>query len=242
MSPIQQQCMRHQANGSRPRVLVVEDDPLLSQQLVELLRGNGYDPHPAFEGETGLSSALNGTYDLILLDVMLPGLDGYSVLRQLRRARQTPVVMLTACDAEEERIRGFTSGADDYLAKPFSFTELVLRIEALLRRVSGQSQQAGAEALHAPPLSLLRRTQIARVGDVELDLTPIQFSLLWLLVSFRGEILSKPFLYQSLLQREYSRYDRSIDMHLSRVRRKLVSAGLDASRLQTLHGRGYRFA
>lgn len=225
----------------RPRVLVVEDDPELNQQLAELLTSNGYETEQVHQGDAALASALSLNYDLILLDVMLPGLDGYAVLRQLRQSRQTPVVMLTACDAEEERIRGFTSGADDYLAKPFNFTELLLRIEALLRRVSGFPQQPEKDQLHAPPLALHRRSRAASVNGVALDLTPIQFSLLWLLVASRGEALSKPFLYQSILQREFSRYDRSIDMHLSRVRRKLVAAGLEESRLQTVHGRGYRF-
>ncbi|WP_116364608.1 response regulator transcription factor [Parahaliea mediterranea] len=224
-----------------PRVLVVEDDAALGQQLGELLAANRFVTRHASDGAAGLRAALEEPFDLILLDVLLPGMDGYTVLRQLRQTRQTPVVMLTACNAEEERIRGFTSGADDYVAKPFSFTELLLRIEALLRRAGGEPVQPATQALHAPPLTLHRVQQRACVSGADLKLTPIQFKLLWTLVAFRGEVMSKAYLYQLVLQREFSRYDRSIDMHLSRVRRRLGAAGFDVSRLQTLHGRGYRF-
>lgn len=174
---------------------------------------------------------------------MLPDVNGFSVLRRLREQQQTPVIMLTACGAEEERIRGLRHGADDYLPKPFNITELQLRIDAVLRRTRPQEGTRGGQAqqLQVDELQLDRHAQQARVGDCDLALTPLQFRLLWLLVSHRGEALSKPYLYRMALEREYSQYDRSLDMHVSRIRRRLAEAGLGADRLQTLHGRGYAF-
>ena len=174
---------------------------------------------------------------------MLPDVNGFSVLRRLREQQQTPVIMLTACGAEEERIRGLRHGADDYLPKPFNITELQLRIDAVLRRTRAQESARGGQTqqLQVDELHLDRHAQQARVGDCDLALTPLQFRLLWLLVSHRGEALSKPYLYRMALEREYSQYDRSLDMHVSRIRRRLGEAGLGADRLQTLHGRGYAF-
>lgn len=229
--------------ASLARILIIEDDLTLSRQLGELLRGQGYAVCVSQRGEEGLELAIAGQPDLVLLDVMLPDTSGFSVLRRLREQQQTPVIMLTACGAEEERIRGLRHGADDYLAKPFNLTELQLRIDAVLRRSrpqeaarAQQPQQLQVDALH-----LDRHAQQARVGERDLALTPLQFRLLWLMVANRGEALSKPYLYRAVLEREYSSYDRSLDMHISRIRRRLVEAGLGADRLQTLHGRGYVF-
>lgn len=230
--------------ASLARILIVEDDRTLAAQLGELLRGQGYATSACHLGETGLETALRESPDLLLLDVMLPDVNGFSVLRRLREQQQTPVIMLTACGAEEERIRGLRHGADDYLPKPFNITELQLRIDAVLRRTRPQEGSRGGQAqqLQVDELQLDRRAQQARVGDCDLALTPLQFRLLWLLVSHRGEALSKPYLYRMVLEREYSQYDRSLDMHISRIRRHLADAGLATDRLQTLHGRGYTFA
>lgn len=226
----------------RPRILVVEDDRTLNGQIASLLEGKGYQIHQCYEGEGGLMSALSQRFDLILLDVLLPKLNGFEVLNRLRKTRQTPVMMLTACGAEEERILGYRRGADDYVPKPFGFTELLLRIEALLRRTLGTAdQRADPDELTVGSLTLHRGTMDVRFEATPIALTPIQFRLLWVLMLHQGEALSKPYLYQVVLEREFSRYDRSLDMHLSRVRRKLVDAGMAADRLQTVHGKGYCF-
>jgi two-component system response regulator PfeR len=229
--------------ASLARILIVEDDRTLAAQLGELLRGQGYATSACHLGESGLETALREAPDLLLLDVMLPDVNGFSVLRRLREQQQTPVIMLTACGAEEERIRGLRHGADDYLPKPFNITELQLRIDAVLRRTRPQENARGGQAqqLQVDELHLDRHAQQARVAGCDLTLTPLQFRLLWLLVSHRGEALSKPYLYRMALEREYSQYDRSLDMHVSRIRRRLAEAGLGADRLQTLHGRGYAF-
>lgn len=223
------------------RVLIIEDDVILNDQVAELLRSQGFKIDQCHDGEVGLLTALREKFDLILLDVLLPTLGGFSVLNQLRQVQQTPVMMLTACGAEAERIEGYSKGADDYLPKPFNFTELQLRIRALLRRTQGLGKRS-LEVLEARGLCLYRREQQVKYQDHDIVLTPIQFRLLWLLVENRGETLTKPYLYQAVLERSFSRYDRSLDMHLSRVRRKLEEAGMAAQCLTTVHGKGYLFA
>ncbi len=223
-------------------VLVIEDDELLSIQLGELLRLQGYAVRLSGTGESGLAMALADAPDLVLLDVMLPDTNGLAVLRRLREQQQTPVIMLTACGAEEERIRGLRHGADDYLSKPFNLTELQLRIDAILLRTrSTDSRPAQPSSLQIDALMLERQGLRARVAEKDLALTPLQFRLLWQLLLQRGEVLTKPYLYRVVLERDYSGYDRSLDMHISRIQRRLTEAGLAADRLQTLHGRGYSF-
>lgn len=228
--------------STNARVLIVEDDPELNHRLSDLLRGQGYRIRQCFEGDGGLACAVGQRFDLILLDVLLPRMDGFAVLKELRKSRQTPVMILTACGAEEERIQGFSRGADDYLPKPFNFTELLLRIEALLRRTRVRHQETReAGELCIDELVLNRRDQTVRYAGKPVVLTPVQFRLLWSLMQHAGESLSKPFLYQQVLERDFSRHDRSLDMHVSRVRRKLTAVGMLPDRLQTLHGKGYSF-
>ncbi|GAA6137388.1 response regulator transcription factor PirR [Arenicella sp. 4NH20-0111] len=221
------------------KLLVVEDDPALNEQLALLLTNKGYEVDRSYDGDEGLTSALTQSYHLIILDVMMPKRDGYAVLKNIRKTRSTPVLMLTAKGAEEERINGFHHGADDYLTKPFNSTELLLRIEALLRRSGGDPEVAHVAELHFHDISLNKAQRRATVCGENLDLTPIQFRLLWTLMLYRGDVLSKAFLYQTVLHRTLGPHDRSLDMHLSRVRRKIISAGGRGEALQTVHGEGY---
>lgn len=225
------------------KILIIEDDVTMSDQIARLLQDKGYSTHQCHDGKQGLATALCEKFDLILLDVLLPNMNGFSVLNQLRKQNQTPVMMVTACGAEQERIKGFSNGADDYLPKPFSFVELLLRINALLRRTLNR-QEASLETfcLSDGEISLNRTKSQALYSDQDLMLTPIQFKLLWTLIKNKGEVLSKPLLYQTVLDRTFSRYDRSLDMHMSRVRKKLVDAGLPPARLTTLHGKGYLYS
>lgn len=224
------------------KLLIVEDDPVLNDQLGTLLREAGFEVDLCTDGNKGLELGSSQPYQLILLDVMLPGIDGFSLLRMLRKTRQTPVIMITAKGAEEERIKGLSQGADDYVTKPFNTTELLLRIEALLRRAQPDSTTIAEGLLSLDGLEINRQQQSAFAHQQLLDMTPIEFKLIWVLALQQGELLSKAYLYQLVLNRPYSNYDRSLDMHLSRVRRKLNSAGWDGSRLQTVHGKGYILA
>lgn len=222
-------------------ILIIEDDHRLSFQLSEMLQASGFKTNTADDGEKGLAFALGETFNLILLDVGLPGTDGFTLLKSIRQQQQTPVLMLTAHGAEEERITGLKNGADDYLSKPFNFTELLLRIEAILKR----SQGLGRRDLLSPQLDrhglvLNRQLQQVWFNETPVTLTAVQFRLLWMLLSHAGQTLSKPMLYRQVLERDFSRYDRSLDMHISRIRRKLINAGMAADCIQTLHGSGYR--
>lgn len=223
-------------------ILVVEDDQALNQQISDLLHCRGYEVEQSFDGEHGLKEALKGLYDLIVLDVMLPKRDGFSLLSLLRNTHETPVIMVSAKGAEEERIKGFQQGTDDYLAKPFNSKELLLRIDALLRRSKPQLMVAQKKLLEIDGLQLDLVSGQVIIGEQLIELTTIQFSLLMALMKQPSEVLSKPYLYQTVLKKSYGTHDRSLDMHLSRVRRKLSLAGWQGSRLQTVHGKGYCIA
>ncbi|MDP7591114.1 MAG: response regulator transcription factor [Litorilituus sp.] len=222
-------------------ILLIEDDHTLNKQLTELLKSKGYQVEQCFDGEQGLLRAASLQHQLILLDVMLPERDGFSLLKILRKSCQTPVIMVTAKGAEQEKIKGFSQGADDYVAKPFNTDELLLRIEALLRRSQHMQKDVSAKEINLERLTLNNSTQTVTVDNNSLEFTPIQFKLIWELVQNRGEVLSKAYLYQRVLNRSMTAYDRSIDMHLSRVRRKLNDANWQGDRLQTSHGKGYCF-
>lgn len=221
------------------RVLVVEDDPVLNDQLAQLMACAGYLVDRCFCGESGLELASRHEHQLILLDVMLPQRDGFSLLGILRQTSNVPVIMVTAKGAEEERIMGLSQGADDYLTKPFNTTELLLRVEALLRRSLPEKAHGHGTSCSLDGLLLDRIAQQARAHGKDMGLTPIEFRLLWILLQNRGEILSKAYLSRTVLKRSLGRHDRSLDMHLSRVRRKLKQTGWPETRLQTVHGKGY---
>lgn len=228
------------ASAHPARILIVEDDRPLSNQLAELLRRHGHHTAQCHDGRQGLLLAVRDCFDLILMDVLLPELDGFSALRRLRQRSQVPVIIISASNAEEERIKGLQKGADDYLPKPLNVTELLLRIDALLRRCQAQPPRPPSQLVHGE-LHLDRRLQHAVYRGAPLTLTALQFRLLWTLTESRGEVLSKPFLYQRVMEKEFCRYDRGLDMHLSRIRRKLVAAGMPADALVTVYGKGYRF-
>lgn len=226
-------------NKKQTSILIVEDDESLNQQLSELLSSKGYTVDQSFDGEDGLIRAASGLYHLILLDVMLPKRDGISLLKMLRKSCQTPVIMVTAKGAEQEKIVGFSEGADDYVAKPFNTTELLFRIDAILRRSLPQNNENDIQQLSLGNLTIEYKGKLAKVDKEHIDLTPIQFKLLWELMLHQGEVLSKAYLYQRVLNRTLGAYDRSLDMHLSRVRKKLNEVQGPGDRLVTSHGKGY---
>lgn len=219
-------------------LLLIEDDTELAQQLCALLTHHGFEVTQASDGEQGAELALEKHFGLILLDVRLPSLDGLSVLQLLRQRRSTPVIILSAWGAEQDRITGLRHGADDYLAKPFNWTELMLRIEAVLRR--SQPEAPGEQQLNYQQLQLNISSQQLWVGEQQVELTPVEARLLWQLMAQPQQLLSKRLLYPLVLERSLTDYDRSLDMHWSRLKRKLVLAGFPSERLITVHGKGYR--
>ena len=225
----------------QPHILAIEDDPVLGSHLKTSLERDGFSITVAADGESGLTLAERVAYDLILLDVMLPGIDGMELLRRLRRQRATPVLMMSAQGDEGHRIAGFDGGADDYLPKPFSTRELQVRIAAILRRVAYERDRGCGAPAAATDERLVFDEPAMRVGRVGcwLSVTPTEFRLLQVLYEHRGEVLSKAFLYQQVLRRGHTRHDRVLDMHISNLRRKLTQAGLRTLRLESVWGQGY---
>jgi two-component system, OmpR family, response regulator CpxR len=221
------------------KILIVDDDAELCELIGEYLSREGFEVEAVHNGDKGLERALSGEHALLVLDLMLPGMAGLDVLRRLRGESRTPVLILTARGEDVDRIVGLEIGADDYLPKPFNPRELVARIRAILRR----SQAAPAAAV-AP----------VTVGDVELDpgsrtvtregkrleLTAVEFSLLEALMRSAGQVVTREYLAQTVLGRRFMAYDRSIDMHVSKLRKKLgpTTAG-EGERIKTVRGVGY---
>ncbi|MHB0763444.1 response regulator transcription factor [Stutzerimonas sp. NM35] len=219
------------------QILAIEDDPILGSHLKSSLEARGFEVTLVDEGTCGLSLASHTNYDLILLDVLLPELNGLELLARLRRSRNTPVLMMSALGSETDRIQGFHSGADDYLPKPFSIEELQVRIAAILRRVDYEKTPPAAaedDVLLFDDQSSDLRHEGRRIG-----LTSTEYRLLKLLHESIGEVLSKPFLYQQVLHRGFSQHDRSLDMHISNIRRKLSREGVNRVRLESVWGKGY---
>lgn len=219
------------------RILVIEDEVRLAEYLRKGLSENGYVVDVTHDGIDGRHLALEGEYDLVLLDVMLPGIDGFGVLRDLRAQKQTPVLMLTARDKVEDRVQGLKGGADDYLVKPFAFSELLARVEALLRRGSSVSAQAST-LMRLGDLEVdLARRKVTRAGR-RLDLTPKEFGLLTLLMRRHGEVLSRTVLAEQVWDLHFDSETNVIDVAVRRLRAKL-DEGFDTALLHTVRGVGY---
>jgi two-component system, OmpR family, response regulator CpxR len=217
-------------------VLLVDDDVDLCSSLTRLLAMDGFAVKAVHDGEAGVQYALRGEYELVILDVMLPGGDGRKVLRRIRLASQVPVVMLTARGDEADRIAGLERGADDYLPKPFNPRELVARMRAVLRRKGGP---ASPEIFQIGDLRVDcdQRRVVCEGGDVAL--TGAEFDILLLLVRSAGKVLSREEIAEAALGRPVGFLDRSIDNHISNLRKKLGSRVGEAERIQNVRGTGY---
>ena len=224
------------ANGKFPamRILVIEDEPKLADYLKKGLSEQSHVVDLARDGVDGLHLALEGVYDLIVLDVMLPGVDGFGVLAAVREQKDTPILMLTARDAVEDRVRGLEGGADDYLVKPFAFSELLARVQALLRR--GRSQEPTLLRLADLELDLARRR--AQRGGRRLDLTAKEFNLLALLLRRQGQVLSRTTLAEQVWDMNFDSDTNVIDVAVRRLRSKLDDP-YDTKLLHTVRGMGY---
>ncbi|WP_248919032.1 response regulator transcription factor [Pseudomonas entomophila] len=222
-------------------ILAIEDDPVLGAYLHEELQRGGFQVTWCRNGLEGLEAAGQQVFDLVLMDILLPGLNGLDALARLRRHSATPVILMSALGAEADRICGFQRGADDYLPKPFSFTELRVRIEAILRRVAIERRHHAPREWSSDTLHFDEQLTDVSLAGASAGLTPSEFRLLDLLHRSQDEVLSKPFLYQQVLQRGYSRHDRSLDMHVSQIRRKLKAIGYHERQIRTVWGKGYVF-
>lgn len=230
-----------------PRILLVDDDIELTELLAELLTLEGFDIHVVHNGQDALDELDLQPYDLILLDVMMPVLNGVETLKQLRQKFSTPVLMLSARDDEIDRVLGLELGADDYLPKPFNDRELVARIKAILRRTQQQAIQdhqpinteEHGKILNFGGIELYPGRQQAIYEGNDLDLTGTEFALLYILVRHPGQILSRELLSLEILGKRLTPYDRAIDMHISNLRKKLPERDDNLPWFKTLRGRGY---
>lgn len=221
-------------------ILLIDDDLDLSQMLGQLLELEGFELTLAHDGQAGLDAALEHSFDLILLDVMLPKLNGFEVLKALRIQKQTPVLMLTAKGDEIDRVVGLEIGADDYLPKPFNDRELVARIKAILRRAQIVNQENGENSTETyGDLTLDIARQEAFCNEKLLILTGTEFSLLYQLASQTGELILKDDLNEKVLGKRLMPFDRSLDMHISNLRKKLPPRQDGRPRVKTMRGKGY---
>ena len=224
-------------------ILLIDDDTELSAMLEDYLGRHGFAVRTEHHGESGLERALREQYALVLLDVMLPGMDGFEVLRRLRARSQVSVLLLTARGEDVDRIVGLEIGADDYLSKPFNPRELLARVRAILRRSATRSiADSGATFLEAAGLALDTGARTASCRGVVLDLTDVEFELLRALVSAPGQVLTRETLTETVLDRRFHPFDRSLDMHVSRLRRKLEDAAGEGERIKTIRAIGYQLA
>jgi DNA-binding response OmpR family regulator len=238
-------------------ILVVEDDVALSNLLRSHLEAEGYTVVQAFDGPSALSTVEQTLPQLIVLDWMLPGMDGLAVCRRLRQTHLTPIIMLTARTEEVDQILGLEVGADDYIAKPFSIRQVLARVRAILRRVELDSQQAKAipvlpagagqgstplpqtaPALVRGALRISPAERLVQLEGQEVDLTPKEYDLLMLLASHPGWVFKREVLLQQIWGDSYEGFDRTIDNHITRLRKKLGALG---EKIETVWGVGYRF-
>jgi len=224
------------------RILVIDDDVELCHLVDEYLRAEGFAIECVHDGESGLKKAAAGQYLLAVLDVMLPGINGFEVLRRIRATSRLPVLLLTARGEDVDRIVGLEIGADDYLPKPFNPRELVARIRAILRRTHADGALPGApEIVRVGEVELDPATRTVRLDGTPIDLTSVEFNLLEVLLREAGRVVPRERLVNAVLSRKFSPFDRSIDMHVSKVRKKLGDTEND-EHIKTVRGVGYIFA
>ena len=222
-------------------VLLIDDDVELGELLKEYLSMEGFELTAVHDGEAGLQQALSGDYSLVLLDVMLPKKNGFEVLRELRQKSSIPVIMLTARGESVDRVLGLEHGADDYIPKPYHHHELMARIKALFRRIelSAEEPEATSNELKVGELELNPATRTATRSGEELPLTGAEFGVLQCLMENVGDLVDKDSLSMAALGRQLMAYDRSIDMHVSNLRKKLGKRDDDSDWIKTVRSRGY---
>lgn len=223
------------------RILIIDDDSELGVLLTDYFGREGYGADTAHDGESGLEALSRNPYSLVILDVMLPDRDGFEVLKEIRKRSEIPVIMLTAKGEDVDRIVGLELGADDYLPKPFNPRELLARVRAVLRRLDKEHPSQDGhfpDQIEAGPVAISFPARRATFRGEPLNLTAVEFDLLCHLVNRAGEVLSREFLVKEVLKREFSPFDRSIDVHVSRLRKKL---GDGSNLIQAVRGEGYVF-
>lgn len=224
------------------KILVIDDDVELCELVAEYLEPDGYQVEAINDGNAGINRALSGEHALVVLDYMLPGLNGFEVLRQVRATSLVPIVMLTARGDDMNRIVGLQLGADDYLPKPFNPLELVARINAVLRRAQPQGDKSKPEVIVNGDIEIDNRTRTVRRNSQAIELTVVEYSLLERFLLAPGRVITREELVKDVLHRELSPFDRSIDTHVSNLRKKIGHEVNGVERIKTIRGIGYIYA
>jgi two-component system, OmpR family, response regulator len=221
------------------RILLVDDDKALGTMLTEYLSREGFEVDVLTRSDEALAAALSGRHAAVLLDVMMPGVSGIDVLRQIRQSSSIPILMLTAKGDDVDRVVGLEMGADDYIAKPFLSRELLARLRAVLRRAATVKAPTAEASFALDALALSPGRRSATWRETPLTLTGAEYKLLELLVRAAGQVVSKDDLSQKALGRRRESYDRSVDVHIGRLRQKLSSVSAGAVEIETIRGVGY---
>lgn len=223
------------------KILIIEDEDKIIEMTANYLKNEGFDVSYAKDGITGLEFYNKFNPDLILLDIMIPGMNGFDVCRELRKISKVPIIMLTAKADEVDKLLGLEFGADDYMTKPFSLRELTARIKAVLRRINPDEVMGGSEIINAGSLQLNLDTREVRVAGQQITLTPTEFNILSLFMKNPGRVFSRLQILESALGEAYEGYERSIDSHISNLRHKIETDPANSRFIQTVYGVGYKF-
>ena len=228
-------------NETPSRILVVDDEPSITEFVGYALKKEGFQPDVVDNGEDALAMAQENDYDLFVLDIMLPGMDGYELCRRLRTKTSAPVLFLSARDTELDKVVGLEIGGDDYLAKPFGVRELIARVRALLRRSQGNELTPNSHAITASGITLDEDAHTATGPAGDIDLTPREFELMACLMKNAGKVVSREELLRDAWGWEYLTETKTVDTHIKRLRDKIEQAGYDPGLVETVRGYGYRF-
>jgi two-component system response regulator CpxR len=231
----------HSDNENNRPILMIDDDVKLCRLVRDYLAPFGFSVGTAYNGNDGLEKLRNGEFQAVILDVMLPGMDGFTVLKQIRRFSNVPVLMLTALGDESDRIVGLEIGADDYLPKTFSTRELLARLRAVTRRarINGAARQNEADEMVVGGISLNSATRETKVNGELVSLTALEFDLLFSLMRAAGRVLDRDTLLDAVAGRSYDVFDRSVDVHISSLRRKLGDDSKHPRYIKTIRSVGY---
>lgn len=223
------------------RILIVDDEPSITEFVSYAMQKEGYETDVASDGETALKMLEEKHYDLFVLDIMLPGIDGYDLCRRIRAKMNTPILFLSARDSELNKVVGLELGADDYLAKPFGVRELMARTRALLRRSQPNDSLSSASEICAGGITLDEDAHTANGNKGPIDLTPREFELLACLMRNAGKVVSREDLLHDAWGWEFITETKTVDTHIKRLRDKIEAAGYDPKLVETVRGYGYRF-
>lgn len=227
--------------NSPARILIVDDEPSITEFVSYAMQKEGYQTETASDGEEALRKIEEQHFDLFILDIMLPGIDGYELCRRIRARMSTPILFLSARDTELNKVVGLELGADDYLAKPFGVRELLARTRALLRRSHQGSEITSSNEITASGITLNEDTHVAEGDKGSIDLTPREFELLACLMKNAGKVVSREDLLHDAWNWEFITETKTVDTHIKRLRDKIEAAGYDPKLVETVRGYGYRF-